>query len=168
MSLPSGRYSCQPSLSAGFPVASYLPVNLAAATRYCSFPVCGQRLRTTWSPAAAGLLVVSLPSPAITVTITSPGFAGRASTSFVLRAVCRRPFFCACAISATISSADLCGAPAAIAIVVITIDASTAAESARAVAVISSSGREVLQRRVGEQRFQLRELLLRAVLHPLR
>ena len=112
-------------------------MNLAAATRYCSFPVCGQRLRTTWSPAAAGLLVVSLPSPAMTVTITSPARAGRASTSFVLRAVWRRPSFCACAISATISSADLCGASAAfVVIVVITIDASTATERARTVAVI--------------------------------
>ena len=43
------------------------------------------------SPARAGGLCVSLPSPLMTLTTTSPGSAGRASTGSVLRAVPTRP-----------------------------------------------------------------------------
>jgi hypothetical protein len=64
---------------------------VAAVTRIASLPVFGQRLRTTMSPGCAGGLCVSLPSPAITVTTTSPGRAGRASTGIVLRASPTRP-----------------------------------------------------------------------------
>ena len=50
---------------------------MPAFTRYSSSPVTGQRFLTTQSPASAGLLRIASPSPAIIVTITSPGTAGR-------------------------------------------------------------------------------------------
>lgn len=75
----AGAQDDKPSRAPPLPLPGW-PRPPADATRNRSLPVSGQRLRTTMSPALAGRLWVSLPSPAMSVTMISPGFAGLTST----------------------------------------------------------------------------------------